>query len=157
MLGIRFAPDACLALLHVDIDDVLEEEDRPRLEQMVMEHTGWRIAATAAFGAGTAMTEQAVRILETGDWQAPPARVAVIEDGSQPPITESLRFLRELRAAAGTRAQIILALVGDPTDDDRLPPVRSFDYTDWQRKIDQMADPYLRLEMLTPSDEDGDV
>lgn len=155
--GVRFAPDACLLLLHVDIDDILEDDDRPRLAQLLMEHTGWRIAATATFGAGTHMTEEAVALLENGDWKAPPPRVAVIEDGSQPPITESLRFLRELRAAAGTQAQIILALVGDPTDEDRLPPMRPFDYTDWQRKIDQMADPYLRLEMLAQSEEDGDV
>ncbi|RKT46744.1 DUF2868 domain-containing protein [Thiocapsa rosea] len=154
--GTRFAPDACLLLLHVDIDDVLEDEDRPRLEQMLMHLTGWRVAATATVGAGTAMTDEALGVLERGDWQAPPPRVVVVEDGSQPPITESLRFLRELRAAAGTRAQIMLALVGDPTDDDRLPPMRPFDYTDWRRKIDQMADPYLRLEMLAPPHEDGD-
>jgi hypothetical protein len=151
-----FAPDACLLLLHVDIDDILEEEDRPRLERMLLHHTGWRVAATATFGAGSAMTEQAIAVLEGGDWQAPPPRVVVIEDGSQPPITESLRFLRELRAAAGAHAQIMLALVGDPTEDDRLPPMRPFDYTDWQRKIDRMADPYLRLEMLAQPDEDGD-
>jgi hypothetical protein len=154
--GTRFAPDACLLLLHVDIDDILEDEDRPRLEQMLMHLSGWRVAATATVGAGSAMTEEALGILERGDWQAPPPRVVLIEDGSQPPITESLRFLRELRAAAGARAQIMLALVGDPTDDDRLPPMRPFDYTDWQRKIDQMADPYLRLEMLAPPHEDGD-
>ncbi|UHD16179.1 DUF2868 domain-containing protein [Thiocapsa bogorovii] len=153
---IRFAPDACLLLLHVDVDDILEDEDRPRLEQMLMHLTGWQVAATTTVGAGSAMTDEALGILERGDWQAPPPRVVVIEDGSQPPITESLRFLRELRAAAGTRAQILLALVGDPTDDDRLPPMRPFDYTDWQRKIDQMADPYLRLEMLAPPHEDGD-
>ena len=155
--GTRFAPDACLLLLHVDIDDILEDEDRPRLEQMLKHLSGWRVAATATVGAGSAMTEEALGILERGDWQAPPPRVVLIEDGSQPPITESLRFLRELRAAAGARAQIMLALVGDPTDDDRLPPMRPFDYTDWQRKIDQMADPYLRLEMLAPLHEDGDV
>ncbi|WP_296809550.1 DUF2868 domain-containing protein [Thiocapsa sp.] len=154
--GTRFAPDACLLLLHVDIDDILEDEDRPRLEQMLMHLSGWRVAATATVGAGSAMTDDALGILEHGDWQAPPPRVVVIEDGSQPPITESLRFLRELRTAAGARAQIMLALVGDPTDEDRLPPMRPFDYTDWQRKIDQMADPYLRLEMLAPPHEDGD-
>ncbi|MFB1486205.1 MULTISPECIES: DUF2868 domain-containing protein [unclassified Thiocapsa] len=151
-----FAPDACLLLLHVDVDDILEDEDRPRLEQMLMHLCGWRVAATATVGAGSAMTDDALGLLDRGDWQAPPPRVVVIEDGSQPPITESLRFLRELRVAAGTRAQIMLALVGDPTDDDRLPPMRPFDYTDWQRKIDQMADPYLRLEMLAPPHEDGD-
>lgn len=154
--GVRFDADACLLLLHVDIDDILEAEDRPRLEQLLMEHTGWRVAATETVGAGSSMTEAAIAVLENGDWQAPPPRIVVIEDGSQPPITESLRFLRELRAAAGTRAQIMLALVGDPTDEDRLPPMRLFDFTDWQRKIDQMADPYLRLEILAPPDEDGD-
>jgi hypothetical protein len=143
-------------LLHVDIDDILEGADRHRLEAMLLEQTGWRVAATATFGAGSAMTEQALSILEEGDWKAPPPRVAVVEDGSQPPITESLRFLRELRAAAGARAQITLGLVGDPTDDDPLPPIRPFDYTDWERKIDQLADPYLRLERLAPSDEDGE-
>jgi hypothetical protein len=78
-------------------------------------------------------------------------------DGSQPPITENLRFLRELRAAAGPRAQVLLALVGDPLDDDPLPPVRPFDFTDWRRKIDQLADPYLRLEPLAPWNGGGDA
>lgn len=144
----RFAPDACLLLVHVDIDDVLEADDRPRLEQLLIRLTGWHVAAYAVFGAGSAMTQKALAVLDAGDWQAPPPRVAVIQDGSQPPITENLLFLRELRAATGTQAQILLALVGDPDDEDRLPPLRAFEYTDWQRKIDQMADPYLRLDML---------
>jgi hypothetical protein len=80
----------------------------------------------------------------------------VIQDGSQPPITENLVFLRQLRAATSVQAQVLLALVGDPEDDDRLPPLRAFDYTDWQRKIDQMADPYLRLEMLAAPGEQGE-
>ncbi|EXJ14286.1 hypothetical protein D779_2824 [Imhoffiella purpurea] len=143
-------------MVHVDVDDVLEPEDRPRLEELLRSLSGWRVGAYATFGAGSAMTMHALALLEEGDWQAPPPRIAVIQDGSQPPITENLLFLRELRAVAGTEAQMLLALVGDPEDEDRLPPLRSFDFTDWQRKIDQMADPYLRLEMLAPSSEDGE-
>ncbi|TCT20845.1 DUF2868 domain-containing protein [Thiobaca trueperi] len=154
--AIRFAPDACLLLVHVDVDDVLEEADRPRLERLLMQLTGWRVSAYATFGAGSAMAEQALALLDAGDWQAPPPRIAVIQDGSQPPITENLVFLRQLRATTGAQAQILLALVGDPEDDDRLPPLRAFDYTDWQRKIDQMADPYLRLEMLASPEEQGE-
>lgn len=152
-----FAPDACLLLAHVDIDDVLEASDRPRLEQLLLELSGWRVGHYATFGAGSAMTTRVLKLLEAGDWHAPPPRIAIVQDGSQPPITENLLFLRELRAAAGPHAQILLALVGDPEDDDRLPALRRFDYTDWQRKIDQMADPYLRLEMLAPSSEDGEA
>ena len=142
-------------LIHVDIDDVLEPEDRPRLEELLRDLSGWRVGAQATFGAGSQMTARALAMIEDGDWHAPPPRIAVIQDGSQPPITENLVFLRELRAAAGPQAQMLLALVGDPDDDDRLPTLRAFDYRDWQSKIDQMADPYLRLEMLTPPTEDG--
>ncbi|MGQ9658957.1 MAG: DUF2868 domain-containing protein [Thermochromatium sp.] len=150
-----YGPDVCLLLIHVDVDDVLEPEDRPRLEQLLRDLSGWRVGAQATFGAGSQMTLHALSLIEEGDWQAPPPRIAVIQDGSQPPITENLVFLRELRAAAGPKAQMLLALVGDPDEDDRLPPLRAFDYRDWQAKIDQLADPYLRLEMLNPPTEDG--
>ena len=133
------AADACLLLIQLDVDDMIEDQDRPRLASLLARLTGWRVAASASFGSGRAMTAGVVNWVAEQRWQAPPARVAVIMDGSQPPITENLGFLRELRAAAGTQAQILLALVGDPQDEDPLPPVRAFDFTDWQRKIDQLA------------------
>jgi len=126
------------------------------LEQLLHDLSGWRVGAQSIFGAGSQMMARARSLIENGDWQAPPPRIAVIQDGSQPPLTEDLLFLRELRAAAGTRAQMLLALIGDPDDDDRLPPLRALDYRDWQSKIEQMADPYLRLEMLNPPAEDGE-
>ncbi len=150
------APDACLLLIHIDVEDLIGDEDRPRLARLIEAHTGWRVASAACFGSGTLMTEAVIRWLAEQDWQAPPARLVIIMDGSQPPITENLSFLRELRAAAGTRAQLLLTLVGDPQDDDPLPPVRAFDFTDWQRKIDALGDPYLRLAMLAPPNMDGE-
>lgn len=150
------AADACLLLIHIDVDQLIEEHDRPRLAALLMALTGWRVAGAASFGSGSAMTEGVMRWVEEQTWEAPPARIAIVMDGSQPPITENLRFLRELRAAAGPQAQLLLALVGDPQDDDPLPAVRAFDFTDWQRKIDAMGDPYLRLDMLAPCTGNGD-
>ena len=138
------------------MDDLIEDKDRPRLARLIAAATGWRVASAAVFGSGTLMTEGVIRWLVELDWQAPPARVVIIMDGSQPPITENLLFIRELRAAAGVQAQFLLALVGDPQDDDPLPAVRAFDYTDWQRKIDALGDPYLRLAMLAPPNPDGE-
>nr|WP_295446582.1 DUF2868 domain-containing protein [uncultured Thiodictyon sp.] len=151
------AADACLLLVQLDVDELIEASDRPHLAELVRALTGWQVAASASFGSGSAMTASVVNWVEGQRWQAPPARVTLIMDGSQPPITENLRFLRELRAAAGTQAQILLALVGDPQDDDPLPPIRAFDFTDWRRKIDQLVDPYLRLEQLTPADGAGEA
>ena len=152
--GPEIPADACVLLIHVDVADVLEEADHSRLQQLLRGCSGWRVAASATFGGGSAMAEVALGLIEHSRWEAPPARVALLQDGSQPPITEGLRFLRAVRAAAGEQAQVLLALVGDPEGDDPLPPVPEFDFTDWQRKIDQLGDPYLRLEMLAAPDEE---
>ncbi len=144
------AADACVLMIHLDVADVLEESDHVRLQRMLLAHTGWRVAASVTIGGGSAMADQAIELVRNGRWEAPPPRIAIIQDGSQPPITEHLRFLRAVRAQAGEQAQLLLALVGDPDGEDPLPPLSDFDYTDWQRKIEQMGDPYLRLEMLAP-------
>jgi len=147
------AVDACLLMIHTDIEGLLLDEDRRRLERMLREHTGWRVAATCTYGESRGLATQAVSTVEEAGWQDPPPRVALVQDGTQPPITESLRFLRTLRGVVGGQGQIVLALIGDPTPADRLPPLSDFDFKDWQRKIDQMGDPYLRLEMLAPANE----
>jgi len=144
------AADACVLMVHVDVADLLEESDQARLQRMLLAHTGWRVAASVTIGGGSALADKAIALIRSGRWEAPPPRIAIVQDGSQPPITEQLRFLRALRAQAGIQAQILLALVGDPEGEDALPPVSDFDFSDWQRKIDQMGDPYLRLEMLAP-------
>ncbi|KAA6186652.1 DUF2868 domain-containing protein [Thiohalocapsa marina] len=151
----EIAADACILLIHVDVADVLEAEDHGRLQRLLLEQSGWRVAASATFGGGRRMAEQALGLIHDAGWQAPPARVALLQDGSQPPITESLRFLRAVRAAAGEQAQMLLTLVGDPEGDDPLPPLSAFDFGDWQRKIEQLGDPYLRLEMLTGPNEEA--
>jgi hypothetical protein len=144
------AADACVLMIHVDVADLLDESDQVRLQQMLLAHTGWRVAASVTIGGGSAMADQALALMRDGQWEAPPPRIAIVQDGSQPPITEHLRFLRAVRAQAGEQAPILLALVGDPEGEDPLPPLSDFDFGDWQRKVEQMADPYLRLEMLSP-------
>jgi hypothetical protein len=144
------AADACVLLIQVDVADLLEESDHARVQRLLLAHTGWRVAAAATIGAGTAMADQALALIRNGQWEAPPPRIAIVQDGSQPPITEHLRFLRAVRAQAGEQAQILLALVGDSDGEDALPPLSDFDFSDWQRKIAQMGDPYLRIEMLAP-------
>ncbi len=152
----RIAVDACVLLLHIDVADCLTEQDHARLQQLLHSQTGWRVAAAATYGGGRAMADQTIDLISNASWSAPPPRVALIQDGSQPPITENLRFLRSIRAAAGEQAQVLLALIGDPDDDnDPLPPLSDFDFADWQRKIDQMGDPYLRLVMLAPPDDEA--
>ena len=152
--GEHVAPDACVLLLHVDVADVLEPGDHARLQRLLHGHSGWRVAASATYGGGSVMAKRALALIEQARWDAPPARVALLADGSQPPITETLRFLRAVRAAAGEQAQVLVVLVGDPDGDNPLAPLSEFEFEDWQRKLEQLGDPYLRLEMLAgPAEE----
>ncbi len=155
--SVEVEADACILLLHIDVSDLLEDSDHSRLQALLHQQAGWRVAAAATYGGGRAMADQAIELIDAATWQAPPPRVALVQDGSQPPITENLRFLRAVRAAAGEQAQVLLALIGDPDDDvnDPLPPLSQFDFADWQRKIEQMGDPYLRLVMLAPADDEA--
>jgi hypothetical protein len=146
----EIATDACILLIHVDVADLLGPADQVRLQTLLRGVSGWRVGASATYGGGSAMANQALRLVERARWAAPPGRVALVQDGSQPPITELLRFLRALRAAAGEHAQVLITLVGDPEGDDPLSPLPDFDRSDWQSKIDQLGDPYLRLETLVP-------
>lgn len=140
--------DACILLIHVDVADLLGPAEQARLQTLLRDVSGWRVGASAIYGGGSSMAHQALKLVEGARWAAPPGRVALVQDGSQPPITELLRFLRALRAAAGEHAQVLITLVGDPEGDDPLSPLPAFDRSDWQSKIDQLGDPYLRLETL---------
>lgn len=144
------AADACILLIHVDVADLLGPSDQVRLQTLLRHVSGWRVGAAATYGGGSHMANQALTLVERAQWAAPPARVALVQDGSQPPITELLRFLRALRAVAGEHAQVLITLVGDPEGEEPLSPLPDFDRSDWQSKIDQMGDPYLRLETLVP-------
>jgi hypothetical protein len=146
----EIAADACILLIHVDVADLLGPSEQVRLQTLLRNVSGWRVGASATYGGGSAMANQALELVERAHWAAPPARVALVQDGSQPPITELLRFLRALRAAAGEHAQVLITLVGDPEGDAPLSPLPDFERSDWQSKIDQLSDPYLRLEALVP-------
>ncbi|MEA3412656.1 MAG: DUF2868 domain-containing protein [Pseudomonadota bacterium] len=144
----KMGADECLLILHVDVRDVLKDEDDSRLLKLVGNHTGWRITARRAFGASAAGNRDVTATVATWQWLSPPPRVMVVDDGSQPPITEHLRFLKDLRMVTGAEADITLALVGEATDSEPLPPVTGRQLSQWRQKIDQLADPYLHLVSL---------
>jgi len=45
---------------------------------------------------------------------------------------------------------VLITLVGDPDSEDPLSRLPDFERSDWQSKIEQLGDPYLRLETLVP-------
>jgi hypothetical protein len=66
----------------------------------------------------------------------------------QPPIKESLFFLKSLRRDVGESMDLVVALVGKPTAHTVFTPPGAMDLSVWHKKIDALGDPWLRIETL---------
>ncbi len=74
--------------------------------------------------------------------------VMLLQEAWQPPIRETLQFIRKIREIAGKKAKIVIALIGKPTVETIFTPVNSDNFKIWEQQISQIGDPYLRLEAL---------
>jgi len=75
-------------------------------------------------------------------------KILLLQEAWQPPIRETLLFIRKVREIAGAKAKIIVALIGKPAPDTVFTRVKTEDYKIWEQKISRIGDPYLRLEKL---------
>ncbi len=76
------------------------------------------------------------------------AKIMFLQEAWQPPIRETLLFIRKIREIAGAKAKIIIALIGKPAAETVFTSVKTEDYKIWEQKISRIGDPYLRLEKL---------
>jgi len=76
------------------------------------------------------------------------AKIMLLQEAWQPPIRETLLFIRKIREIAGAKAKIIVALIGKPLPETIFTPVKTENYKIWEQKIGRIGDPYLRLEKL---------
>ncbi len=78
--------------------------------------------------------------------------VLLLQEAWQPPIQETLMFLKQLRERLGKTGKIVVALIGKPSPDTIFTPVREEDWRIWKKKTGTLGDPYLRLERLLTHD-----
>lgn len=75
-------------------------------------------------------------------------RIVIIQEAWQPPIRETLSWIRSIRGAAGKSAGMIIALVGKPAANTFFTHPSETDGNTWEKTIHRMDDPYIRTEML---------
>jgi hypothetical protein len=127
------APDAPAAVvLWRDVPDGAE------IARLVAAHLGRRVAAVASAGGR-----------EASDWRgaldaAEP--VVVVAEGFEAPDRAALRFLRDLRGAAGPRHQVLVVLVDAAEGAVRGAP--EAEVAIWRDGLARLEDPYLFVEAL---------
>ena len=66
----------------------------------------------------------------------------------QPPIKETLAWLRDLRTSAGGSVGLVIALVGKPDPETVFTPPAETDRIVWEQAVQSLGDPYVRVETL---------
>ena len=75
----------------------------------------------------------------------PISSIVWLHEAWQPPIKETLFFLKGLRRVAGDGMDIIVGLVGKPSVNTLFTPPSDMDLSVWQKKLDALGDPWLRM------------
>lgn len=78
--------------------------------------------------------------------------VLFIQEAWQPPIKETLSFIRELRNIFGTESKVFVCLIGKPGPDTIFTKAQERDWQMWETAIRKSGDLYIGIEKLEADD-----
>ena len=90
-------------------------------------------------------TQHPIRTQYPAPAMGPISSIVWLHEAWQPPIKETLFFLQGLRRVTGDGTDIIVGLVGKPSADTLFTPPSDMDLSVWQKKLDALGDPWLRM------------
>ncbi len=74
--------------------------------------------------------------------------ILFLQEAWQPPITETLSFIKSVRKCAGQKTPLMVALVGKPQPGTLFTPVGETDWEIWKMKLATLGDPWLSMEKI---------
>jgi hypothetical protein len=138
-----------IALVH---DDVFDDFSDDELRDAVRKNIGYDLHEKIRIGRDPENDRKVLaEIAEMKQKEQEPA-VFLLQEAWQPPIEETLTFIKTLREMMGEKAKIILGLTGKPGTHTFFTPVKARDWNVWKKNMDIMGDPFLRLERMVAND-----
>jgi hypothetical protein len=132
-----------VALVPEDISTDCDE-----LEAMANRELSIQVTHRKIIGAGEVSDEEVLDVLQAMRDAPDFGGVLVLQEAWQPPIRESLNYLKQLRNRLGETAAITVALVGKPGSDTLFTAPGEVDLRIWKQRIAALGDPYLSVERL---------
>ena len=129
-------------------EDIAEPCRDPELASAVFTTLGYRVERKMIFDKDYDADQQTLETLARMDRTSGPWHVLVLQEAWQPPIEETLSFLKNLRRAVGEGVGIVIALIGLPGRGAIFTRVSDADFNLWQKQTRALGDPYLRLERM---------
>ncbi|MDO9263774.1 MAG: DUF2868 domain-containing protein, partial [Desulfosalsimonadaceae bacterium] len=145
-LNVRDYLGQAIVLVPEDIDDRCSDYD---LEERISDVLGLEVSFRLRSGMTpeTDMAELEKILADSGE-SAPSTRLIFIQEAWQPPIRETMTWLRSLRETAGKNTGIIVGLVGKPVHGLTFTSPDDTDRVIWEQAVNRLADPFIRVENL---------
>jgi hypothetical protein len=127
--------------------DIIPLLDKNALSKAVSRSVGWDVLDVKEI-QGEAGADRAVLDALSDSFKTGNKGAVLLLEAWQPPIMETVEFIRELRKRLGKKAPISVLLIGKPDGQTIFTPVDRSDKEVWSRALKKLADPYLRFEAL---------
>jgi hypothetical protein len=137
---------AAIIFIPEDIDAMFAQDD---LADRILSVFRLRILGRIRYSMDYAEEKAALKnLLEKTDVSLSATRLIILQEAWQPPIRETISWIRSLRNAVGKKTGIIIALIGKPSHKIKFTRPRNSDLIIWEHAINAMGDPYVRIENL---------
>ena len=145
-LNVRDALGKAIAVVPEDIDDRCSDYD---LEERIFNVLGLEVFVRIRSGM-TPETDviEIENLLADNGRDMSATRIIIVQEAWQPPIRETMMWLKALRQCAGKNTGIIVGLVGKPVHGVMFTSPDDTDRVIWEQAINRLADPFTRIENL---------
>jgi hypothetical protein len=127
-----------------DIDPVFSEDDlADRIQSMFRLRMLGRVCLTMDYAKDKAALKL---LMDQTDVSLSATRLVILQEAWQPPIQETISWIRNLRNSVGKKTGIIVALIGKQFHEIKFTSPQNSDLLIWEHAIGSMGDPYIRVE-----------
>lgn len=131
-------------------DEIYDDCPAAELKNHVRQALAAHLGEIFRFGEDMEADRRIIKHLGDTDWSGEASGIFILQEAWQPPIREFLTFLANVREAMGEHVKIEIGLIGRPKQETIFTSPSAEDWRTWHRKLQSLADPYLRLERLVP-------
>jgi hypothetical protein len=143
--GSELAPQETIpavALLKEELADRISQAD---ITQIGKVHFAMKVMETLQIGGLLDQEQKIIDGLKERRWENEQAGVLLVMEAWQPPILETLDFLRQLRMALPEKGKIGVFLVGRPKAATIFTVPGKIDRRVWEEQLQALGDPYLGI------------
>ena len=129
-------------------DDIFEQCFEEELRPLIKNTFGFRLYKKIKIGIDLEEDKDVLDTLAVSKWEDGQPNVLILLEAWQPPIKETLHFIREIKKILGIKSKIVISLIGKPETNTIFTNVKENDWKVWDRNIKKFADPYMRMERI---------